>query len=138
MLYDTLTRPPDPVRTSRWLAPAGAVALAAIALVHLAELPDEWEEHRFLGASFVFLVVAASTLAVALLRRRGGRATWLLAGALASGTAVAFLLSRTAGLPGDAEEVGAWTALGVASLAVEAFAVVLAAVAVGRHRAARG
>lgn len=108
------------------------VGLAAIALIHLLDLPDKFEEVPYLGVAYVVLIVAA-VVAAALLVRSWSRTGWLLSGALAAATILGFVLTRTTGLPGATEDRGNWLEpLGLASLFVEAAVVALAAYAVMR------
>jgi hypothetical protein len=64
------------------------------------------------------------------LARRSDPRAWLAALVLPLGALVAFIWSRTAGLPGDAGDIGNWwEPLGLASLFVEALLVWLSAAA---------
>ena len=65
-------------------------------------------------------------------RRVGG---WVLAGLTAAATLIGFVLTRTTGLPDAHGDVGNWSeTIAIWSLVAEAAVVVLAAVALGRHR----
>lgn len=104
----------------------GAVGLCAIALIHLLDLPDKFEEVPYLGVLYVGLIVA-SLAAAALLLRAHSRTGWVAAGALSAATVAGFVLTRTTGLPGATEDRGNWgEPLGLASLFVEAAVIALA------------
>jgi uncharacterized membrane protein (UPF0136 family) len=115
-----------------------AVTCAAGAGVHAALVPDHFGESAALGIAFV---VSTVLLAVAALAIRPPRHRWPVPVAVAvllAGTALAYLLSRTSGIPWlitDPEEVDP---LGVTISAVEvvgAFAALLSLPT--RHRKAR-
>jgi hypothetical protein len=83
---------------------AGIGLLAAIVVIHLADLRDKFEEVPYLGVGYVLLiaacVVAAGLLAQpnAVWRDRG----WIVGGATAALTLLGFVLTRTAGPSRDA------------------------------------
>lgn len=83
------------------------VGLAGIALVHLVELPDTWRETPGLGALFTILVVASVAVAVALLLD-DSRLAWLATALLAVGPIAGYVLTRSASVPFDHEDVGNW------------------------------
>ena len=103
-------------------------ALLGIAVIHLMDAPDKFEEVPYIGWLFVGLIVACLVLAEMLTRRDDARA-WLAAGIIAGATILGYTLSRSVGLPGEGgEEVGNWKeALGLASLMIEGVVVWLAA-----------
>jgi len=96
------------------------MALIGVAVIHLMDAPDKFEEVPYIGVLFVALIVASLLLAEVLIRHDDLRA-WLAAGALGAATIVGYTLSRSVGLPGEGgEEIGNWReALGLASLLVE-------------------
>ena len=107
----------------------GIVGLLGIALTHAFELPDKLNESaiRYQGILFIALIVGCVLLAAAA-RQMPPRAWWSAALALALLPLAGFIVSRTAGLPGGADDVGAWgEPAGIASLAFEALTIVLAA-----------
>ena len=64
-------------------------------------------------------------------------AVWLLSGATCLAAVVAFLASRTVGLPQIGDDIGNWTEpLGFPAVASEALLVVLAVVHLSRHHRA--
>jgi hypothetical protein len=101
---------------------AGALALTG--LLHLALAPEYLEERAYVGVLFVIGGMAAVGLGVLLWRRDEAR-LWPLAGVLAGGMAVGFVLSRTVGLPGFHESE--WELSGVLCLVLEVGFVVVAA-----------
>jgi hypothetical protein len=103
----------------------GAVLLLAAAVIHVIELQGAETGVLIVG----FALSALSTLAAALLLlSRGPRLGWLVGGGAAGLTFLAYVLSRSVGLPGDHEDIGNWgEPLGIASLVAEGV-VVLAAV----------
>ena len=121
-----LALPGPPRIAPRWRAAAGG-GLVAIALLHVAAAGDEWEDARWLFWSFIAL--AGVSLAVAT-RLTLGLDRWARPAVL--GLALlpiaGYVLSRTTGLPGAMDDIGDWAdPLGIATLAVEAALVVLAA-----------
>jgi hypothetical protein len=83
------------------------VGVAGIALVHLVEMPDTWRETPGLGALFTVLVVAAAVVAVALLLDDSSL-VWLAAALVAVGPIAGYLVTRSASVFFDHEDVGNW------------------------------
>jgi hypothetical protein len=117
----------------RWLT---ALLLLVNAGVHIPLVPEHLDEAPYIGVLFILLSVACIVLAVVIVVVD---TTWVWA---ASGTIsllalVAFVLSRTVGLPQIGDDVGNWTdPLGFPALASEALTVALAAGALRRRAAA--
>ena len=108
----------------------GAAGLAGIALIHLVDVPDKFEEVPYLGVMYIGLIVASAITAIVLLMGRQDRKAWTAAGLLAGATFIGYCLSRTTGLPAATEDVGNWgETLGVLSLIVEGAVVGLAMLA---------
>jgi hypothetical protein len=100
------------------LRTAGIVLIVVTGLIHLVEAPEYFEAATYLGLLFAANVVgsAASAFGIA----RGLEWGWLLGFLVAGGAFVAYVVSRTVGLPGLEDEVGEWAEpLGLASLIVE-------------------
>jgi len=120
----------------------GAVALAALALIHVEDLPDTWGDSKLVGGEFVLLIAAALALGGAVLVRRVGLRLWLAVGALAGSALLGYVVSRTIGIPGDDDDIGNWRCpLGLATLTVEVIVLALAAwvtIDMVRRRAAAG
>ena len=98
---------------------AGAVLLLANAGIHAELAPDHLHEVAYLGASFVVAAALLALAAVTLIAVPWSGRAWAAAGLLCLVMAIAFVASRTVGLPGVHE---AWTSdhrLGVVALADE-------------------
>ena len=103
-----------------------AVGLVSIALVHLLDVPDKFDELPYIGVLFVGLIITSLLLAEGMIRTDDMR-VWLVAGVVSAATIVGYAISRTSGLPGDeGDDIGNWTEpLGLASLLVEGIVVLL-------------
>jgi hypothetical protein len=115
------------------------VSVLGIALVHVAELPDKLGEAgtRYQAALFVALI--AGCVALALAARRTQTTRWCT-GVLAVSALpfVSYLISRTVGLPGGKDDIGAWAdPTGIASLVFEALGIGVAARALSLVGSAR-
>jgi hypothetical protein len=98
----------------------GIVLILITGLVHLIDAPDAFEEMTYKGLLFVANGVGAAIAAIGIYRgvRNWG---WTLGLVVAAGALVAYILSRTVGLPGLPAEPDAWLEpLGVISLLAEA------------------
>jgi len=114
----------------RW---AAAVLLLVTAATHVPLVPVHLAEAPYIGMLFIALSVASIVLAVLLLRW-DSPAVWSACGSMMLLAVVAFLASRTVGLPQISDEVGNWSEpLGFPALAAEALTAVVAFVAL-RHR----
>jgi hypothetical protein len=107
------------------------VGLAGIALIHLLDAHDTFASTPYKGWLYVALIVGSIATAAALARRSEPR-LWAIALMLPLGAMLAFIYSRTAGLPGSADDIGNWwEPLGLASLFVEGALVGLSGVMLG-------
>jgi|EndMetStandDraft_5_1072996.scaffolds.fasta_scaffold788493_1 hypothetical protein len=107
----------------QWLA---VLALLVTGGVHLALVPEHFEEATYAGWLFLVDGVAALALAAVLLVH-DRRWVWLASGLVAGVTVTAYVLSRTAGLPRLGDDVGNWTEpLSFPALAAEVAVVVIA------------
>ena len=103
------------------------VGLAGVALIHLLDAPGTFQSAPYKGWLYVALIVGSLAAAGALIRTSDQRAR-ASAALLSSGAILAFVLSRTVGLPQGADDIGNWTEpLGMASLFVEGALVALSA-----------
>ena len=103
------------------------VALTGVALIHVLDAPDTFAAAPYKGWLYVALIAGCLTTATVLAKRSDPRA-WLATLLLPLGAFVAFVLSRTVGLPNGADDIGNWwEPLGLASLFVEGSLVALAA-----------
>ncbi|HWH09525.1 MAG TPA: hypothetical protein VG165_00205 [Solirubrobacteraceae bacterium] len=94
------------------------VGLAGFALIHLLDLPDTMAGSQLIGWAYIAAIVGAVCVAGALVRTSDTR-VWLAAGGLVSSVIVAYVLSRTTGIPQDGGDIGNWgQPLGIAMLFV--------------------
>jgi hypothetical protein len=93
--------------------------LALTAGIHIALVPAHLREAPYAGA--LFIVLSATALAIAiLLAACNHRLVWVGAGALSLSALLAYLVSRSVGLPLLADDVGDWlNPLGVAAVLSE-------------------
>jgi hypothetical protein len=111
-----------------------AAALAGVAAVHLLDGPGSLSDHFYIGGLELALAAACAPLAV-LLAIRPTRAIWTTSLALGLAAISAYILSRTVGLPGAADDIGNWgQLLGVINLAVEGIVVAVALMAIPSPR----
>jgi hypothetical protein len=84
------------------------VGLSRIGLIDLLDSVDTYDEARWLFWAYVALMASTIVVAGALLHRPEAR--WLAAAALFAAMAMAgLILSRSTGLPGADDDIGAWT-----------------------------
>lgn len=116
---------------SDWVA---SVLLLVAAATHVPLIPDHLEEAPYIGVLFILLSVVAVALAIAVLVVHTDT-VWLLAGAVCFAAVLAFLASRTIGLPQMHDDMGMWTEepLGIPAVASEALMAGLAWIHL-RHR----
>jgi len=115
----------------------GAAGLLGIALIHLLDVVDKFDETFYLGVLYLGLI-AGCVVAARHLILVGDRRSWLAAGGLAAATFAAYAASRTVGLPAASDDIGNWTeSLGLASLFVEGAVVLLSAEVLARFHRAR-
>jgi hypothetical protein len=103
------------------------IALTAIALVHLIQLPDTYRQTPALGVMFIGLVLASMTIAAALVhtdRRVVWHAAYLTSAAVLAG----YVLTRSMAVPFDRGDVGNWLEpIGLVALVLEASLIALCA-----------
>lgn len=106
---------------------SAVIGLAGIALVHVIDAPDKFDELPYVGVLFVGLIIATLGVAAFLIRTDDMR-IWLAAFVLSGATMVGFAMSRIVGLPGDHRaDIGNWSEpLGLVSLLIEGCVVLLA------------
>lgn len=91
-------------RMLRW---AGTFFIFSLGMLHLLQAEEFFSATAYVGA--LALVNFAASCGVALvLARSGGKAAWLTGAAIAAGSLVLFVISRTLGLPGYEEVTGQW------------------------------
>ena len=117
----------DLIPTEHLARVAGAIALAAVAVIHVLDLPSTLTATPLIGYGYL-LLIAAALAGAALLITVPGPGAWALADLIAASAVVAYVLSRTTGLPTDKLDIGNWNcALGIAALSTESLIVLLAA-----------
>jgi hypothetical protein len=108
-------------RTFQWLSVA---VMVVIGLLHLYMAPQEYGETPYMGILFGLNFIAAIIAGVGIYQRENWG--WLLGVAIAAGSLLGYILSRTIALPGM--EIEAWLQpLGLFSLVVETFFILMAA-----------
>ena len=119
----------------RRAAVLGALGLLGIAAIHLLDGPGSLQDTPYIGVLELALTVACVPLA-AMLVIRPVREIWRLCGGLTLVALLAYVASRTVGLPSATDDIGNWLQpLGV--LNVIADVGVLGAVIGALHRGAR-
>jgi len=103
------------------------IGLAGVALIHLLDAPGSFASAPYKGWLYVALILGSMLTAATLVRGSDARA-WAAAALLPLGAIVAFVISRTVGLPQGADDIGNWSeSLGLASVFVEGCVVALSA-----------
>jgi hypothetical protein len=116
--------PPSGGKASRSVELLGVVAMIAVAVVHLLGLRARFQAAPYVGVASVLVITGAVGGAV-LLAKRDERG-WMVGGALSLAAILAFITSRTVGLPG-VNEVGRWgTSRDILTLVAEGVTVALA------------
>jgi len=106
------------------------LGLAAVAIVHLVQVGDTFDESPWLAVAFILLSVACLVLAAQLLHRPT-RAVWLQVAVLNAMIIVGFVFTRVVSTRFDDGDVGNWSeTLAVASVLTEGFLVLLSVYAV--------
>ena len=83
------------------------LGLLGIALIHILELPDTLGDEGYVGGLFIAAIVSSVLLAATLTRTDDSR-VWIATGGFAALVLIAFLFSRTTGLPGFTDYKGVW------------------------------
>jgi hypothetical protein len=103
------------------------IGLLAVGIIHALEFRGQIGGAAWLAAGFGLLAVTAPACALWLLVRPGPL-PWLSGGLMCLSAGLGYVLTRSVALPGDRADVGNWLEpLGVTSLIIEAFVVILAA-----------
>jgi hypothetical protein len=105
---------------------AGVIfGLFGVALIHLLDVFSKLEETPYLGGLYIALIGASLAVGMRLIWTCNRRLLGMAA-AIAGATFIAYVLSRTTGLPKSSGDIGNWEEpLGVASLFVEGLVVIL-------------
>jgi hypothetical protein len=115
----------------------GALALAALAVIHVVDLPATLGPTPLIGAGYLGIIVAAVLVGGVMIGRSHWLA-WAAAGGLAVSAMGGYLLTRAlpGGFLGDHSDVGNWRCpLGIASLSVETLIILLTVLAAWQARA---
>jgi len=110
----------------------GALALAALAVIHVVDLPATLGPTPLVGIGY-FGIIAAAVLVGWVMIARSHWLAWATAGAVAVSAMGGYVLTRAlpGGFLGDHGDVGNWRCqLGIAALSVETLIILLAAGAV--------
>ena len=119
-----------PAQNTDMIMRAAAVqALAALAVIHVLDLPGTLGPEPLVGIGY-FAIIAAAVMAGAAMIARSHWLAWAAAGGLGAAAMAGYVLTRA--LPGgfldDHGDVGNWRCpLGIAALSVEALIILLAA-----------
>ena len=112
----------SPSPTLKWLA---IVAIIGTGLIHLVEARDSFGEAAYKGILFVANGVGALVAAIGIYRNER-LLGWTLGLLVAGGAFLAYVASRTVGLPGLPAEPDAWLEpMGVASLVCEGLFIIV-------------
>jgi len=114
-----------------------ALALAALAVIHVVDLPGTLGPTPLVGAGYLGIIVAAVVTGGVMIARSHWLA-WAAAGGVAASAMGGYLLTRAVpgGFLGDHSDVGNWRCpLGIAALSVEAILILLVVLAAGLARA---
>jgi hypothetical protein len=113
---------------------SAAALLAATAGIHVALVPEHLREAPYAGVLFIALSTAALAMAI-LLVVRSDLVVWTMSGGLVLSALLAYIASRSIGLPSLSDDVGDWlNPLGIAALAVELAAVLQCSVVLALRR----
>ena len=121
--------PAPPVQAADLIARAvGAVSLAALAMIHVIDLPATLGPIPLVGVGY-FGIIAAAIVTGGVMIARSHWLVWAAAGGLAASAMGGYVLTRTVGgFLGDHGDVGNWRCpLGMAALTVETLLILLAA-----------
>jgi hypothetical protein len=105
----------------------GALALAALAVIHVVDLPGTLGPDRLVGIGYLGIIVAAILTGGVLIARPHWLA-WAATAAVAASAMIGYVLTRAlpGGFLGDHGDVGNWHCpLGIAALSVESVIILL-------------
>src|SRR5216684_2284742 len=129
---------PQPAQGADVIARAvGALALAALAVIHVVDLPATLGPTPLVGAGYVG-IIAAAVLTGGVMITRSHWLAWAAAGAVAASAMGGYVLTRAVpgGFLGDHADVGNWRCpLGIAALSVETLIILLVVLAAWQARA---
>ena len=109
----------------------GAAAVLGIGLIHILDASSTYHSTRWIFWAYMALIVATVPVALMLLHW-SSRLAWAAAAGVAAGPLLAYLWSRSIGLPGDRPDVGNWLyTLGMVALFTESSLVALSVTRLG-------
>jgi hypothetical protein len=114
----------------------GALALAALAVIHVVDLPGTLGPTPLVGIGY-FGIIAAAVLTGGVMIVRSHWLAWAAAGAVAAAAMAGYVLTRSlsGGFLGDHSDVGNWRCpLGITALSVETLIILLAMLAAWQAR----
>ena len=109
----------------------GALALAALAVIHVVDLPATLGPTPLVGVGYIGIIVAAVVTAGVMINR-SHRLVWAAAGAVAASAMGGYVLTRAlpGGFLGDHGDVGNWRCpLGITAISVETLIILLVVLA---------
>jgi len=128
-MLDRLSRPQPAPDTDVITRAAAAQALAALAVIHVVDLPGTLGPDRLVGIGYLG-IIAAAIMAGGAMIIRSHWLTWTAAGGMAAAAMTGYVLTRSlsGGFLGDHGDVGNWRCpLGIAALSVETVIILLTA-----------
>ncbi len=135
-MFDRMS-PPPPAHEADVIARAvGALALAALAVIHAVDLPGTLGPDRLVGLGYLG-IIAAAVLTGGVMITQSHWLVWAAAGGLAASAMGGYVLTRAlpGGFLGDHGDVGNWRCpLGIAALSVETLLILLVALAAWQAR----
>jgi hypothetical protein len=139
-MFDRLG-PAQPAQGADVVARAvGALALAALAVIHVVDLPGTLGPTPLVGAGY-FAIIAVAVVTGGVMITRSHWLAWAAAGGVAAMAMGGYVLTRAVpgGFLGDHSDGGNWRCpLGIAALSVEAILILLAVLAAWQARAGGG
>ncbi len=130
-MFDRMTQSP-PAQGADVIARAvAALALAALAVIHVVDLPATLGPTPLVGAGYLG-IIAAAVLTGGVMITRSHWLVWAAAGAVAASAMGGYVLTRAlpGGFLGDHGDVGNWRCpLGLAALSVETLIILLVVLA---------
>ena len=128
-MVDGLGRSQPALDTDMIMRATAVPALAALAVIHVVDLPGTLGPDRLVGIGY-FGIIAVAIMAGGAMIARSHWLAWAAAGGLGVAAMAGYVLTRAlpGGFLGDHGDVGNWRCpLGIAALSVEALILLLAA-----------
>jgi hypothetical protein len=130
-MFDRLSQSPPTQGADVVTRAVGALALAALAVIHVVDLPGTLGPTPLVGFGY-FGIIAAAVLTAGVMITRSHWLAWAAAGAVAASAMGGYVLTRAlpGGFLGDHGDVGNWRCpLGITALSVETLLILLVALA---------